>query len=176
MFGDVLGVILWRVFHELLSIGIHHAHHAVVEIDLVILVHGAHIIRAMSVHIAEDEINILLVAKDNINEELQAELGELNRPATHLFDLFSLIFRNSFSETTRNGCARMDFASANDFNSIVSILARLNNLAADLEPNFVNHAEDISFCYWRIGTHHEVGSTERIKMCSVIGEVKRGIK
>ena len=50
----------------------------------------------MSVHIAEDQIHICLVAKHNIIEDLEAELCELNRPASHLFDLFALFFGDAF--------------------------------------------------------------------------------
>ncbi len=84
MFGDVVGVVLRRILDEFLAIRIDHAHLAIVEIDLVIVIHHAHVIGVVGVDIAQDQVKIGFVAQDNIIESLQAELGKFDRPAAHL--------------------------------------------------------------------------------------------
>ena len=112
----------------------------------------------MVVNVAEDEIHIFLIAQHNIAEEFQAELGEFNRPVSHGFDLFALFFRDALGKTARDGGAWVDFSPSDHLDHRVSILARLNDLAANLESDLVDYTEDVAFCNRRIGTHDEIGA------------------
>ena len=176
VFGDVLGVILRLVFDELFAVRVHHADLAVVEVDLVVFVHHAHVIGVMGIHVAEDEVNVFLVGEHNIIEDLQAELGELDCPMPHLFDLFALFFGDALGQPAGDGRTWMHLPAADHLDHVVTILAHLDDLAADFQPNLVDHAEDIAFRNRRIGTHYKVRSAECVEVCGVVGAVERHVE
>ncbi len=130
----------------------------------------------MSVEVAEDQVDVLFVAKHDVIEEFQTELSELNRPASHFFDLLSLVFRDAFGQPAGDGRAGMNLSSANDLHHIMSELARLNDLAAGLETDLVNYAQNVALRHRCIGTHHKIGSAEGVEMSGVIGKVERAVK
>jgi len=101
MLSYVASIVARRILYELMPIGINHADHPIVKIDAIVLIHGPHIIGAMCVDVAQDQINILFVAKHNIIEKLEAELRELNRPASHLFNLFALLALRRLAQDAR---------------------------------------------------------------------------
>ena len=130
----------------------------------------------MGVDIAQDQIQIGLVAQHDVVEQLQAELGELDPPAAHLFDLPALLFGDPFGQTARDRGAGVHLAPADDLDDRVAVLARLDHLAADLQPHLVDHAQDIALCDGRIRSHHKIRSGEGIEMGGVVGEVEAGIE
>ena len=62
MLGDPIGIFSWGVFAESFSIRIDHADLAIVEIDLVILIYQTDRVGAMRVDIAQDQVQVGLVA------------------------------------------------------------------------------------------------------------------
>ncbi len=168
----MLGVFVRRVLDELFSVRVYHAHFAIVEVDVVVLVHHAHVIGVMGVDVAEDQVNVGLVAKHDVIEEFERELPELHCPLSHLQDFFALVFSDAFGQAAGDGSAWMNFASADHLDDGVTGLARRDDLAANLQPDFVNHAEDVSLRDRRVGTHDEIGTSERVEVGGMVGDVE----
>ena len=84
MLGDPIGIFVGCILADPLAVWSDHADLAIVEVDLVVLVHQADGVGVMRVDIAQDQIQVGLVAQHDIVEQLQAELGEFDRPAADL--------------------------------------------------------------------------------------------
>ena len=56
------------------------------------------------------------------------------------------------------------------------ILAHLDDLAADLQPHFMDYAEDVSFGNRCVGSHHKVRATEGVEVRGVIRAIEGGIQ
>src|SRR5690606_21284492 len=135
-----------------------------------------HRIGTMRVHVADDQVYVRLVAQHNVVEELQAELREFHRPLAHLFDLFTLFFRDALCDPAGNGRTWMHLAPADHLDDSMSILPHLDDLAADFQPDLVDHAEDVAFSDGRIGSHHEIGTAQRVEVGRVVSAVERHVQ
>ena len=63
-----LEIVAGRKFHEFLPLGVHHADFPVVEVRLVVLVHGPHGVEAVGVSVAQDHVHVSLVAEHHLIE------------------------------------------------------------------------------------------------------------
>ncbi len=130
----------------------------------------------MRVDIAQDQVEVSLVAQNDVAEELQAELGELDAPASHLLDLGALFFGDAFGQSAGDGGAGVHLAPADHLDDGVAVFAGLDHFSADLQPHFVDHAQDIALGNGRIGPHDEIGASQGVEMGGVIGEVEAGVE
>src|SRR5450759_258122 len=164
MLGNVRSVILGLVLDVFFTIRPDNAYFAVVEVDLVV------------VDIANDHVQVCLITQDDIVEDLQAELGELDGPAAHLFDFLALFFGNTLGQTAGDGGAGMDLATTDDLNHSVAVLAHLDDLAADFQPNLVDDTQNVALSNRGIQAHDEVRSTQGIEVGGVVGAVEGAIE
>ena len=132
VFGDPFSVFVGGILADAFAVGVNYAHFAVIEIHFVLFIYRSDVVSVMGVDVADDQVNVGFVAQHNFVEEINAELRELNPPASHLFDLFALFFGDAFGESARNRSAGMHFAPADHLDDGVTILAGLNHFAADL--------------------------------------------
>ena len=126
----------------------------------------------MRVDIAQDQVNIGLVAQDDVIEGFQAELGELDRPAAHLLDFLALFFGDALGQAAGDGGAGMDLAPADHLDHGVAVLAHLDDLAADFQPDLVDDAQDVALGNRGIRPHDEVRAAQGIEMGGVVGAVE----
>ena len=70
----------------------------------------------------------------------------------------------------------MHFAPADHFDDGMPIFARVDDLAADFQTNFVDHAQDVALGYGRIRPHDKVRACQRIEVCGVVGDVESAVK
>ena len=130
----------------------------------------------MGVDVAEDQVDVGLVAQDDVVEELQAELGEFDRPAAHLFDLLALLFGDALGQAAGDGCAGMDLAPADHLDHVVAVLARLDDLAADFQADLVDHAQDVALGHRGIRTHDEIRAAQGVEVGGVVGDVEGAVE
>jgi hypothetical protein len=102
----------------------------------------------VGIDISKDEVDIFLVTKDDIIECLQGELSKFNRPATHFLNFITLFLGDTLRETAWDGSTGVHFPSADHFNNGMAIFPHLDDLATNLQSNFMDHTQDIAFGYW----------------------------
>ncbi|MCX6036989.1 MAG: hypothetical protein NTW99_03680, partial [Chloroflexi bacterium] len=110
----------------------------------------------MGVDVANDKVQVSLVAQDDVVENLQAELGEFDGPAAHRFDFLALFFGDTLGQAAGDGGARVYFPSSDDLNHSVAVLAHLDDFAANFQPNLVDDAQNVALGNRGIRAHDEV--------------------
>ena len=66
----------------------------------------------------------------------------------------------------------MDFAAAEHFDNCMADAAGFDHPAADLQADFTDNPQDISFGDRRLRPHHKVRTAEGVEVGGVIGEIK----
>ncbi len=87
-----------------------------------------------------------------------------------------LFLGNAFGQAAGDGCAGMHLAPADHLDHGVTGLARVDDLAADLQSDLVDHAQDVAFCHGRIRSHDEIGAGQRVEMRGVVGDVESRVE
>ena len=90
--GDPVTIFIRAVLAEALAVRVDYAHQTIIEVDQVVLVYQTDVVHPMAVDISQDQIQILLVTKHDVGKDIQTELSEIDRPASHLFDLGPFLF------------------------------------------------------------------------------------
>ncbi len=129
----------------------------------------------MGVDVAQDQVDVCLVSQHDIVEQLQAELGKVDRPLAQFEDFISLFRSDTLRQAAGDGCAGVYLAAADHLDDGVSGLAGVDDLSADLQPNLVDHAQDVAFRHGRIRPHHKIRAGQGIKVGGVVGDEKGGI-
>jgi hypothetical protein len=130
----------------------------------------------VGIDISKDQVDIFLVAKDNVIERLQGELSKFNSPTTHFFNFIALFSGDTLRETAWNGSTGVYFPTADHFNNGMTIFAHLDDLTANLKPNFMDDTQDIPFSYRCSRTHDEIGACQGIEVGGMVGAVESHIK
>ncbi len=130
----------------------------------------------MVVRVAQDQVAVDFVAQHHVVEQLQAELRELDRPAPHPLDLDALLLGDAVADAAGDGGTRMHLAPADHLDDGVAELAHLDDLAADLQPHLVDHAQDVALRHRRVRPHDEVGPAQRVEVRGVVGAVERAVE
>ena len=105
----------------------------------------------MVVGVAQDQIPVGAVAQHDVVEQGQTELGKLDRPAPHLLDLSPLLLGDPVGHPAGDTGARVHLAPTDHLDHGMAVLAHLDHLAADLQPDLVNHPQDVALPHRRIG-------------------------
>ena len=70
----------------------------------------------------------------------------------------------------------MHLAPADHLDDVMAVFARLDHLAADLQPDLVDHAQDIALGDRSIRAHDEIRTAQGVEVGGVVGEVKAGVE
>ena len=176
MLGDPVGVLGGLVGPQRLAVGGDHAHPAVVEVGPLPVVDQAHVVRAVGVGLAGEQLAVRRVVQHDLVEELEAALGELDRPATDPLDLRALRLGDRLGHAARDGGHRVDAAAADDLDHPVARATRLDDPPADLQPDLPHHAQDAPLGDRGIRSDDEVGAPERVEVRGVVGEVEPAVE
>ena len=130
----------------------------------------------MVVGVAQDQIPVGAVAQHDVVEQRQAELGKLDRPASHLLDFSPLLLGDPVGHPAGDTGARVHLAPADHLDDSVAVLAHLDHLAADLQPDLVDHAQDVALPHRRVRSHDEVRPAQCIEVGGVVGAVERAVE
>ena len=87
MFSHEIAVLLRGKLGVLLAVGRDDANLAVVEVDLVVRVHHAHVIGAMGVGVRRDKLHVSFILQDDVLEYLQRELRKIQTVLGQLLEL-----------------------------------------------------------------------------------------
>ncbi|MBA7486184.1 hypothetical protein ES707_21740 [subsurface metagenome] len=96
MLPDVVKVFLRSELGELLTIRVNHPNHAIIEVDLVILIHQPHIISPVLVDVPDNKVNIIFVFQHYIIKKGEDKFTEVYRIFPGLYDGLSFILGNCF--------------------------------------------------------------------------------
>jgi hypothetical protein len=130
----------------------------------------------VGVGVAQDQVEVFLVAQHQVVEGLQGELAEFHRPAAHLLDLLALSLRDGLGHAAGHGGAGMDLAAADDLHRGVAVLARLDHLAADLQADLADDAQDVALGHRGVRPHDEVRAAQDEEVGGVVGEEEGGVE
>ncbi len=92
------------------------------------------------------------------------------------FDFFALFFGDALGQAAGDGGAGVDFAPADHLDHGMAVLAHLDDLAADFQPDLVDDAQDVAFGNRGIRTHDEVRAAQGIEVGGVVGAVEGGVE
>ena len=70
----------------------------------------------------------------------------------------------------------MNLAPADHLDHGVAVLAHLDDLAADLQSDFVDDTQDVSLCDRRIRSDDEIRSAQGVEVGGMVGGVERAVK
>ncbi len=130
----------------------------------------------MVVDIAQHQVAVKRVAEDDLVEQVEAEAGEIDRPAAHLLDLLALAFVDAVAHPAREAGAEMDLAPAEHLDDRVAVLAHGNDLAANFQADLVDHPQDVALGHRRIGPHDEVRPGQDVEGGGVVGDEEGAVK
>ena len=174
--GDPVAVLGRGVGAHALAVGRHDADLAVVEVDLLVRVHQAHVVGPVGVAVGEDHLLVGVVAQDDLVEDAQAELGELDRPAADLLDLGALLLRDALGHAAGHRGGRVDLAAADHLDDVVALLAGLDDLAADFHADLGQDAQDVALGRRGVRSDHEVGAAQGVEVGGVVGHVEGAVE
>ena len=110
--GHVGEVVLGLVLEELRALRVHDADLAVVEVDAVLRVDGAHAVGHQLVGRREDEVDVLLVLQDDVVEHLHRGLGELDAGPRQAQDLLPLGVADALRHAARQAPREVGLVAA----------------------------------------------------------------
>ena len=149
--------------------GVDHAELAVVEVHLVVLVHQAHVVRLVRVGVGHDQIDVVLVLQDDVVEDLQAELGELDRLVGDLDDPLLVVAGLSALATPpgkpSTGWITLPPAMRHQ---VASRFAHADDFLADLDADLAEDAENVALGLRGVGPDDEIGPAEEVEVQGVV--------
>ena len=109
-------------------------------------------------------------------EELEAEGGEVEHRVGDPFDLLSLGLGDPLGHPARDGRARVDPPSADEFDDPMPTAAGFDHPTTDIHADLPEHAEDVPLSDRCVGTDDEVGSAQGVEVRRVIGHEERAVE
>ena len=85
--GHVVAVLRRGELADFLAVAVHHAELPVVEADLVLLVHRAHVAGLVGVRVGRDHLHVVRIAQHDLLEDGECPLGELDAVLRELLEL-----------------------------------------------------------------------------------------
>ena len=143
---------------------------------MVALIDQPHIVGVVGERVAQDQVDIGLVPEDDLVEEADGELRELDRVLAGLDDFLVLLAVHALAHPAGNGPDGMDRSAGHHLDELVASAAHLDDLAADLDADLVDDAQDVALGGRGVGAHDKVGPSEGVEMGRVIGHVKNDIQ
>ena len=175
-FGDVLPVVGGGIFCVLLPIRSRDANQPVVEIHMVVFINGAHIVGAVDVDIAGDQVQVVGILEDQVVEQLERELGELRGVAAKLEDFLPLLFVDAVADAAGQAPVGMHLAAADHLDQVMAVAAHFQHLAGDVQADFLHDAQDIPLRRRGGRPDDEIRSSQRVKVRRMIRRIEDTIK
>ena len=170
-FGDEVAIVLRIVLELLLAVRPDDADHAVVEVDVVVRVHGPHVVDLVGERVALDQVDVVGVLQHHVGEQLQRELGELDRIPPQFLDLLTLLFVDPAADAAGQAPIGMDGPAAHHLDQVVPVAAHLEDLAGDFHAHLVDHAQDVPLGFRGRGADHKVRAAQGVEVgCMVRGK------
>jgi hypothetical protein len=141
---------------------------AVVEVDLIVLIHQAHVVALHVVRGPQDEVYVVLVLQDDIVENLEGGLAEINGVIAGGDDFLTLRLGNGLGDATGQAHGRLDGFTGDGADDLPEALAHLDDLAAGLDAGFGDDAQDVALRGRGAGPHHEVRAAQEEEVQDVI--------
>ena len=117
---------------------------AVVVGDVVVLVHRAHVADLDLVHIAGDQLHILVVFQHHILKDLEGQLAQPHQLLGPLLDLLALLLVELLGPAAGDGCHRMVGLTTEEFKDLHRQTATAQDLTADIGAHCVDQANDVA--------------------------------
>ncbi len=174
--GDVLLVVFRMVFGVLFAIRTDDADHAVVEVDVVVLVNRTHVVRAVNVGVILDQINIGFVAKDDLIEQLDGEFSKLDCVASESFNFLPLLLADSPANPSGEAPVGVDRSAADHLDQVMAVSAHFKHLAGNVHADLIDDPQDVPLGYWRIGSHHEIRTAKCVEVRGVVRGVEKAVE
>ncbi len=109
-------------------------------------------------------------------KSFRREQGEFYRIPGSLLHLLPLLFGEGLHDAPGNAEGGVDLPAAQHADDVHRLAPGLDHLRSDLDPDLVDHAEDVPLSHGCVGAHYEVGTAEDIEMDRVVRYVKGGVK
>ena len=122
--------------------------------------------------VALDEVDVVVVLEHDVVEELQAELGELDLSGRDLDHALLLLLGDRGAHAAGQAADRVDLLAADHADELGGLGAQVDDGAAGLETDLVDHAEDVARRRIGLGAHDEVGAGEDVEVRRVVGDVE----
>jgi hypothetical protein len=176
MLHDMLEVVGRLELGQLFSVGAGDADRAVVEIDVVALVHEAHVIGVVGEAVTQDQVDVGLVAEDDLVEEADGELGELDRVLPGLENLVALLAVHPLAHPPGESADGVNGFAAHHLDELMAGAPHADDLAADFDADLVDDAEDVALGRRGVRAHDEVRPAQGVKMGGVVGDIEDDVK
>ena len=174
-FADMLVVVPGGESHVFLAFRIDDFDRPVVKRNPVVLIHQGHIVSLQFVGIIEDQIHVRLICQHDILEELDGELGEVEREYGGIFHPFAVLLGKSPRYAAGEPAFRVRRLGENMPDDIPVSLSDLNDLQPYFLPHFADDAKDIPLFWIGVRTDYKIGGGQEEKMDIMVLNIE-GIK
>src|SRR5208283_4038602 len=174
-FADMLVVVPRGESHEFLAFRIDDFDRPVVKRNLVFLIHQGHVVSFQFVGVIEDQIHVRLICQHDILEELDGELGEVEREYGGIFYPFAVLLGKSPRYAAGESAFRVRRFCENMPDDIPVSLSDLNDLQPYFLADFADDAKDIPLFWIGVRTDYKVGGGQKEKVDIMVLNIE-GIK
>ena len=148
------------------------------DLELVLVVDETHVVGLVVVQVlVQDDVHVVLVAVDDVLEDLQRGLGELDHILGACLHGLELLLGDSLGDSTGDSDERVGGLSSQDGLDGLSLPAGLDDGSAELESDASDDTEDGPLGSGCSGSAHEVRGSQRIEVRDVavdeVGVVER---
>ena len=159
----------------LVPIGRHHAEHAVVEIDLVLLVHHAHVIGAMGVGVGEDQVDIVRVLEHDLFENPQREAREVHGFAGHFAEARRVFGGERLGHAAGQSEYRVGGLARGQHHQLAQLAPHGNHFLPGLDAHFGDDAQHVAFGGRSLRPDHEIRASQEVEVQRVVLHEERGV-
>ena len=158
------------VLGVLLAVGADDADHAVVEVHAVVRVDRAHVVGAVDVGVAGDQLDVLAVLRAPRRRRAASEnLANSTASRPRLLDLLALLLVDAAADAAGQAPVGMHGAAADHLDQVVAVAAHLEHLAGDVHADLLHHAEDVALGGRGGGADDEVRPAQGVEVRGVVG-------
>ena len=130
----------------------------------------------MDVDVAGDELDVLGVLQHDVVEDLQRELGELDRLAAAGLDLLALLLVDAAADSAGQAPVRMHAAAAHHLDQGVAVVPHLQDVLGHVHADLGHHAQDVSLGRRGGRADDEIGPAQGVEVRRVVGGVEDAVE
>jgi len=135
-----------------------------------------HVVGVVGEAVAQDQVDVGLVAQDDLVEQADGELGKLDRVLPGLEDFVALLAVHPLAHPPGEGPDGMDRFAGHHLDELVAGAPHLDDLAADLDAHLVDDAQDVALGRRGVRPHDEVRPAQGVEMGRVVGHVEDSVE